>query len=577
VDRPSEQYHLGSCREQPEMGWCGRDVRELRPREAQAELLRAAALDVLAFHCAECHSSLSPEQARRNAPQDIDDIDALVRDGYIVPRDSAASPLFQVSARGQMPPMGAREPLSQADLDVLALFIDTPSFWPEVPEAVCDVAPSSLSFDSVLQSVASDLATLPGADQQFYRYISLADRASVVCDSSQLEPDRQALFKGLNMLSRSPRLQAPTAVDAARLLYRIDLRDFGWARSLEVNGRSYDDGWEAIADQSPYVLERSGEAAASAKSTTGTAHPVVFADHLLDPALTGDLYYALLGLLQRDSVSDILLTDLGIDTYIDFEQGRSRRAGTSRSRLTRADRGVERFELGYGGVLWQSYDRQAAGSSLFEEFLDQWGGLQQIFTLPNGLLAFISADRGDELVSEDPLLFDTLDDPLPSRNPVSCSACHASGFIPVDDELREVALRYAREFGLDANEQMLLNAVFPEPPAFAEIVERDSENLYRRALRELGLPTTGNDPVAVVSLRFGAPLTLRQAAAELGVSPDLLAANLPRLDPALSVLATGTLGRDEFAAVYVQSLCLLSESLQNPPDAAACEQASSRR
>jgi hypothetical protein len=58
------------------------------------------------------------------------------------------------------------------------------------------------------------------------------------------------------------------------------------------------------------------------------------------------------------------------------------------------------------------------------------------------------------------------------------------------------------------------------------------------------------------ALRFDAPPTLRSAAGELGV-PDVLAGRLLRG----SRHCRATLGRDAFAAVYVVSVCVLSEPL----------------
>jgi hypothetical protein len=76
-------------------------------------------------------------------------------------------------------------------------------------------------------------------------------------------------------------------------------------------------------------------------------------------------------------------------------------------------------------------------------------------------------------------------------------------------------------------------------------------------------------------LRFDQPLTLRDAAAELGLRPDALAERLGGGDPTLAPLAVlaqgGTLNRDAFAGVYLAALCVLSEAQANRPDPATCE------
>jgi hypothetical protein len=508
----------------------------------------------------------------------IDDLDALVQDGQLVPSNSAASPLFARSRSGEMPPPNSGlPPLTQADLDMLALFIDTPSLWPQAGAGDCEAPPGFSDFDALFQNVAGDLAMLPGADRGFYRYLSITNRANAACSEPELELDRSALLKGINLLSLGPSVTAPTAIDDTRRLYRIDLRDFDWMRSIEVGGNSFRDVWEAIAAESPYSVEFTGPAASPAKAATGTAFPVLFADHVLDQALAGELYYAMVGVRPGEALADFQLRALGVDAGQDLDSGRIQRAGTSRSRLTRDGRGVQRLEVGAGSAFWQSIDHTSEAYSIFEDPLEFWGNATQgIFTLPNGLFGFISSDSNDAVLSDTDVRFDTLGYPLPARTAASCSACHASGLIPIVDEIRPAAFANAGELGLNAVALERIEQVYPEPSAFLETMASDSARFYEQALNQLQLPSTGADPVASAALRFDAPLTLRDAAGELGLPPEALAGNLARVQPWLSALELGTLGRDDFAAVYVAALCVLSEALTNRPDAAACEQARAR-
>ncbi|HKO93248.1 MAG TPA: hypothetical protein VJU61_18965 [Polyangiaceae bacterium] len=565
----SPPYDYTSCTDHPQLGWC-RNASRLESRGAQAELVRAGALDILAARCAGCHSSLVPLPAVYE-PLAIDDLDALVQGGQLVPLHSAESPLFLRAQSGEMPPSNSGlPPLSQAELDLLALFIDTPSFWPQAAATDCPEAPPLSNFDVVFQSVAGDLAALPESERGFYRYLSLTNRVNAACGDAELEGERRALVKGLNLLSLNPSLQVPTPIDDARLLYRIDLRALDWARSIELGGNSFRDVWEAIAAESPYSVEFTGTAAATAKSESGTSFPVLFADHLLDQALRGELYSAILGVRPEETWSDFQLRALGVDVYEMLQSGPVQRAATTRSRLTRADRVVERQDLGARGVLWVSFDHEAAGSSIFEDPLEGWRDtVQAIFTLPNGLFSFVSPDRSDRFAADAEVRFDTLTYAVPAQNAVSCSACHASGLIPVEDELRVVVQRNAREIGLSPRELERIEQVYVEPTRFNATLEGDSSR-YQQALSQLGLPSSGVDPVASASLRFDAPLLLRDAAGELGIAAEALAANLGAA-PWLSALESGTLGRDDFAAVYLPALCVFTETLENRPNAALCE------
>jgi hypothetical protein len=106
---------------------------------------------------------------------------------------------------------------------------------------------------------------------------------------------------------------------------------------------------------------------------------------------------------------------------------------------------------------------------------------------------------------------------------------------------------------------------------FAKQVKDDSTAFYQSALQRANLPTLGGDPVSNTFLRFDADLRLADAAGDLGVTPDDLSRNLQLLDPVLSVLDGGTLDRDDFTALYIESLCALSTQLENAPDEAICD------
>ena len=97
------------------------------------------------------------------------------------------------------------------------------------------------------------------------------------------------------------------------------------------------------------------------------------------------------------------------------------------------------------------------------------------------------------------------------------------------------------------------------------------------ALASLQLPTTGEEPVAAAYRRFDDDLTLAAVAGDLGLTADAFAAQLPLLDPALQPVARGLLDRDDFAALYLDSLCRLAEPRENLPVTAACDAAAAAR
>jgi hypothetical protein len=158
---------------------------------------------------------------------------------------------------------------------------------------------------------------------------------------------------------------------------------------------------------------------------------------------------------------------------------------------------------------------------------------------------------------------------------VSCASCHASGFIPVIDEVRASVERNALLLIADGtlNQDQLeqLSAVYLKPEVFKARVEDQSEAFYLNALRRADLPINGLEPVSSVFFRFDRDMKIADAAGDLGVGVEQLRDVLNLLNPALNVLDGGTLDRDDFTAQYVDSLCRLSVANRNRPQQAICD------
>jgi mono/diheme cytochrome c family protein len=89
--------------------------------------------NVLAANCGYCHGpALTPQQAAAGLNY-INDIDRLVEVGLIVPLNSGASRVFQVMLDGSMPPAASGYSMTDADIAIIANYIDNPRFWPYVP------------------------------------------------------------------------------------------------------------------------------------------------------------------------------------------------------------------------------------------------------------------------------------------------------------------------------------------------------------------------------------------------------------------------------------------------------------
>jgi mono/diheme cytochrome c family protein len=544
------------------------------PRPAE-DLPRAQAQNILLTNCGGCHGTQLTEEAARAGMNYINDMVALEANGQIVALESEASPIIKRMRDGSMPPGGPRVP--GADIDFVASFIDEAINWPGASKRTCNDNPA-LDFNELYETVAGDLRAEEARDQPFLRYISLDNRAAAgVCTDTALDLERQAVTKLLNSLSTDASVVRPDVVNPEQTLFRFDLRDLKWDREVVVNGETFPDVWEAILDANQYAVPFIGDAADDARADAQTDVPVMFLDAMLDVAAIGNLYYAIIDVDVNQSLDDFVAIDLGIDVVANLDNEDVIRAGTTKSRISRQDRLIEGHDIDVrSGVYYQSFDfDDAQNESIFQDpFGFNEGGREAIFTLPNGMFGYLIADENGALVEDSNILLDANQNNFRAVTSVSCASCHARGLLTVEDEVRDVVLRNAiilvQDGTLDQEQLEALEQVYLEPEAFKRRVESDSSTFYLNALNQANLPISGSEPVSTVFLRFDQDMTLKDAASVLGLSDAELDDTLGLLDPALGVLRNGTIDRDDFTALYLESLCILSLANENRPDDALC-------
>jgi hypothetical protein len=229
---------------------------------------------------------------------------------------------------------------------------------------------------------------------------------------------------------------------------------------------------------------------------------------------------------------------------------------------------AQRWEMGVRvGHLWSIADFGRPPGSLFDDPLQApLGERELIFTLPNGMLAFAFADTAGQLqqswsVTRDPREADRV-----ARAPRSNWRRHA-GALAIRDQVRGYVTANAAQYGdtLSAIEQR-----YPGGQELSLMLERDADQILRRALQQAGLDPFQPDPTVRVHEDFEGPVTLEAAAALLLITAEELRDNLPLLDPRLSSLDGGTVPRSVFTASYPGALCVLSTVLENQPDPAYC-------
>jgi hypothetical protein len=90
-----------------------------------------AGVQVLETYCGGCHGAEARADGNvQGGFSDIDDVDALVERGWVVPLSASGSLIVQVMLDGRMPPRNAPRP-DAAEVQWVIDFIDNPRFWPE--------------------------------------------------------------------------------------------------------------------------------------------------------------------------------------------------------------------------------------------------------------------------------------------------------------------------------------------------------------------------------------------------------------------------------------------------------------
>jgi serine/threonine-protein kinase len=536
--------------------------------EAPTPLLQAQVEDILNRNCGSCHGAEGTLQAGMDY---IEDIEQLVASGRIVPGNPDASLVVQRVVSGSMPPAGNARPTDDEIAQIVAFVrsmadagagegIDT-----GLSLAQCD--DPLITFDEVFERIQEDLLAEDPDARRFVRYIGLTNRLNAGRCSAQLESDRWALSKLLNSLSVRPRVVVPEAIDEQEVIYRIDLRDYGWDDDVSVDGRGFDDGWEAIIAATDYAVPFEGDEADIAVRFTETDVPFLYADALMHAASSGNLYYSL---ARVPDALDELLDDLGIDVEDNRDRGFAARAATTQSGISREERVVERHDVnvGAGRVFWQSFEFApgGGGSDIFVRPLDlDPGETEVIYSQPNGLHAYASFDEDGDRIEESNLLFDTLQEDFAVRSAVSCMTCHSRGLLQVRDEVRSFVESQRRSYSAD--DFQAVQELYPTIDQMDGIIETDRQ-VYQAALTDAGVPLDVTDPVSGAYLRFDGRVTLADVAGDLAVEPEELELEINRLDPRLRPVVERNdlqIARNQFENVFAESLCIMQVVSRNHP------------
>jgi mono/diheme cytochrome c family protein len=514
--------------------------------DAPDGVTRAYVESMLRTNCGGCHGNEAEENSSCRAGMCyIEDIDELIANGKITPGDPNGSLLYQRISRDEMPPAGVTPRLNDDEVQDVAQYI---LGLRPVENPVCDN--QFMTWDQVYESIERDILSEDADDREFLRYLSISNRYNAGTCDAQLEPERWAMSKFINSISQKAQITEPEEVVGTNgTVYRIDLRDY----DLDVTNGPFDpnglvggpfvDGWEAIINNNNFAVEFEGDAAENIILQSTTLIPVMFSDAVIDEASVGNLYYELLGLEDN---RDANLLELEVDQQANVDDRTAIFAATTQSEISDQDRFMRRDISDAAGdqYYWESFDLDPndAGDSIFDRPLDfnlAANGSEALFSLPNGLQAYIIYDAAGLRLEESDILFDNAQNDNVLRSGISCMTCHENGVVLFEDEVLQFAIdnridvaQAAAEADLDGDgvadgEFEDIEDLYPENADLKELITDDATN-YRGALSQAGVPTNGSDPVSDIFIRFDKDVRIADVAGFLHYPLENLERDIPR-------------------------------------------------
>jgi serine/threonine-protein kinase len=506
---------------------------------------------------------------------------------FVTPGKPDDSLLWQYVESGYMPQSGS----AQADAfkperkEILKKWIDAgaPAWKVRQVKPVDDRA--------ILDAIRTHLLTVRSDDAKHLRYFSFASlQNSEQLGEEELRLHRAALSKAINSLTWERTVVLPRAVPGTQeSVFFVDLRKLGWDQKGV---------WRKAAAAHPYGLafdeardDTLAELAKNVKRLAGHDEQLVLrADWFIVNATRPPLYHDILGLpknlsdLERDPRIQLDFEKHFRDTTADRQL--LARAGFAQSGVSRQNRLVERHDLPNGGFWWISYDfkpRKAKGdlvrfplgpkfaANSFDKFAFDHDGGELIFSLPNGLQAYLLVDakgnRLDDFAPADVVFDKSAISGLPGIiNGLSCMNCHKDGMIRFEDEIRT-----SDALGGEALQK--IRDLYPTRETMRKLVDQDRTKFLASLETVVGpFLKVGDDakrsietfpePIGRVAERYNTDLGPTEVALELSLSGAselqiVIRNNRDLLRFGLGPLAApspGTLKRDKWETVEGFSL-----------------------
>lgn len=369
--------------------------------------------------------------------------------------------------------------------------------------------------------IFTDLAQNPErGSRRNFRYFSFRHMSDFLAKQQNPEVMEKGLSKLLNSLSLRPFIVNPVAVDPEKTIFRIDLRDYGWSQKL----------WRVIVSRSPYAVKTDSRIEKAIQDFTGERKVHLRGDWFLRAGSQGFLYNTILNM--PDDLKG-LERALDINLKRNVRQGRALRLAFNNSRVAINNRILERHDQKFG-YFWISWDFESVQGNrernifdfpfeknLFSRSGHERAGGEIIFSLPNGLQAYMVIDDQDGRIDEVPVnVANEIRRPNKTvTNALSCMGCHNKGLNIGKDQLRARVEQFPGAYNRDVARAVLdLHA----PEGESEAVYEADNAVFARALSELNLSPRDPEPILIGVEVFEDDITADRAAKELGITKDSL-------------------------------------------------------
>jgi mono/diheme cytochrome c family protein len=517
------------------------------PITAQGAELASQVEKVLRVNCYRCHGEDGTSEGGFNFVLNLEKLARTV----VKPKNSKDSLLYErMAAKDEtaMPPAGETQRPSPSEIALVKSWIDSGALAPAAA-----MPREFISNDTIVKHILADVRAASERSRRFLRYFTLTHLHNAGVSEDELQTYRNAFTKLINSLSWNRSLVNPHALDPARTVFRIDMRECNWTGEI----------WESIEKANPYFLSMNTPDALACNEATQTEMPYVRIDWFVFAASKPPLYHKVLQVPETDAELEQMLR---VNVGSNIDQEKAIRAAFNRSGVSQHNRMVEWHQSPYGSY-WKSYDfgGSTGRQNLFEHPLGpgtsgdsfQHDGGELIFSLPNGLQGYMLVDGAGRRIDQGPT--NIVSDPKQAdrtvTNGVSCMSCHYAGVIPKLDEVGPVVRANPKAFANSAD----ILALYRKPEELNRVLGEDAER-FAGALKQIGISnlSRSGEPISVMATRFQQEIDLPMVAAEFGLMAEDLNYRLDSTESTARALAPlrvpgGSIKRDLFVTVFGQA------------------------